>query len=232
MSEKSRSFLDWLTSWEADLPALELDSVVADPSRVALLSVDMVKGFCCQGPLASQRVADIIPALVDLLERAEARGVRHFLLTQDTHAPNAMEFSAFPPHAVAGTDESATIEELDALPFSDRFTVIPKNTISSTIGTALEPWLEAHPEVTTFVVVGNCTDLCVYQAAMALRLRMSVLREEEARVIVPADCVQTYHMPVEAAEELGALPHDGDLLHRVFLYHMALNGVEVVAGLT
>jgi len=31
---------------------------------------------------------------------------------------------------------------------------------------------------------------------------------------------------------LGAMPHDGDLLHGVFLYHMAPNGVEVVARLT
>jgi len=28
------------------------------------------------------------------------------------------------------------------------------------------------------------------------------------------------------------MPHDGDLLHRIFLYSMALNGIEVVARLT
>ena len=39
-------------------------------------------------------------------------------------------------------------------------------------------------------------------------------------------------MPVETALQLGALPHDGDLLHRIFLYSMALNGIEVVARLT
>jgi hypothetical protein len=38
-------------------------------------------------------------------------------------------------------------------------------------------------------------------------------------------------MPVETAQEIGAMPHDGDLLHRIFLYQMALNGVEVVASL-
>jgi hypothetical protein len=34
---------------------------------------------------------------------------------------------------------------------------------------------------------------------------------------------------VDAAQSLGSLPHPGDLLHLVFLYHMALNGVEIVA---
>ena len=36
-------------------------------------------------------------------------------------------------------------------------------------------------------------------------------------------------MPVALAGQLGIMPHDGDLLHSVFLYHMALNGVEVVS---
>ena len=104
--------------------------------------------------------------------------------------------------------------------------------ISSTIGTDLEPWLDDHPSVTTFIVVGVCTDICIYHIATALRVRANVLGQRETRVIVPAACVQTYDMPVEMAAELGALPHDGDLLHRIFLYHMALNGIEVVARLT
>ena len=103
---------------------------------------------------------------------------------------------------------------------------------SCDIGTDLGPWLEAHPAVTTFIVVGDCTDICVYLAAMYLRLRANVLGLRHVRVIVPADCVQTYDMSIATAEELGALPHDGDLLHRVFLYHMALNGIQVVAHLT
>jgi hypothetical protein len=40
--------------------------------------------------------------------------------------------------------------------------------------------------------------------------------------------VQTYDLPVDAAKSLGIPPHPGDLLHAVFLYHLALNGVEVV----
>ena len=49
------------------------------------------------------------------------------------------------------------------------------------------------------------------------------------RVIVPEDCVDTYDMPVPLAQQLGIMPHDGDFHHRFFLYHMALNGVEVVS---
>jgi nicotinamidase-related amidase len=232
MDPKSSAFLDWLEEWEEDLPSIDLDEVVADPARVAIVSQDLLKGFCDAGPLASERAAGIVPAVVDLFERAHRLGVRHFLLLQDTHDADAVEFSAYPPHCVAGSEEGEMIEALQELPFSDLFTVLPKNSISSNIGTDLDPWLDDHPEVTTFIVVGVCTDICVFHGAITLRVRANVLGLEEARVVVPANCVQTFDMPVDVAEEVGAMPHDGDLLHRVFLYHMALNNVEVVASLS
>jgi nicotinamidase-related amidase len=232
MNPKSVEFLDWLYQWEQDLPALDLAAVVADPARVALLSQDLLKGFCDVGPLASERAAGIVPNVVGVFRRAHDLGVRHFLLLQDTHEPDAVEFSAYPPHCVANSEESETIDELKELPFSALFTIFPKNSISSNVGTNLEPWLDDHPEVTTFIVVGVCTDICIYHAAVYLRVRANVLGQEDARIVVPANCVQTFDLPVETAEQIGAMPHDGDLLHRIFLYQMALNAVEVVAGVS
>jgi nicotinamidase-related amidase len=103
-----------------------------------------------------------------------------------------------------------------------------KNSISSSIGTELDEWLDSHPEVTTYFVVGDCTDLCVYQLAMHLRLRANELNLSQVRVILPLQGVDTFHMPVEVAKEIGAMPHHGDLLHLVFVYSMAQNGVDVV----
>jgi hypothetical protein len=51
-------------------------------------------------------------------------------------------------------------------------------------------------------------------------------------VIVPVDCVDTYDLPVETAQKIGATPHSAEILHLVFLYHMMLNGVEVVTEIT
>jgi nicotinamidase-related amidase len=228
---RGKPFLDWLYAWEETLPSLDLEDVITDPARVAVVSEDLLKGFCDAGPLSSERAASIVPAAVNAFERAHDLGVRHFLLLQDTHDPQAVEFSAYPPHCVAGTEESETIDELQELPFSDLFTVLPKNSISSHLGTDLEPWLEAHPDVDTFIIVGVCTDICIYHAATYFRLRANVEGQADARVIVPADCVQTFDMPVDVAEDVGAMPHDGDLLHRVFLYQMALNGIDVVSSL-
>ncbi len=224
---QSEGFLRWLEAWMAALPTLSLAEI--DPRRTALISVDLVRGFCTVGPLASPRVQGIVPSVVQLFRALHARGVRHFLLTQDTHREEAPEFAAFPPHCLAGSEESQTIPELLALPFSDTFVVFEKNSLSSTLNTGLTDWLSTHPDVDTFFVVGDCTDLCVYAAAMGLRLRANAFNIPGVRVIVPADCVQTYDLPVTVAEEIGAMPHDGDLLHAIFLYAMALNGIEVVA---
>jgi nicotinamidase-related amidase len=229
-TKTSAPFLNWLADWQAGLETVALESLIAgEPDRVALLCVDLIVGFCYEGPLSSPRVAKVVAPIVALFEAAHRAGVRHFVLPQDSHSPDAEEFGAYAPHCVAGTPEAETVPELLALPFADQFAVMPKNSINSAIGTDLGAWLEARPAVDTFIVVGDCTDLCVYQLAMHLRLRANALGLEQ-RVVVPANCVQTYDLPPETAKELGALPHDGDLLHAVFLYSMALNGIEVVAG--
>ncbi|MGD2103895.1 MAG: isochorismatase family protein [Anaerolineae bacterium] len=228
---RNKAFLDWLYRWEDSLPSMVLEQAIADPARVAVVSEDLLKGFCDTGPLASQRSASIVPAAVGVFHSTYDLGVQHFLLLQDTHRPEAVEFSAYPPHCIEGTEESETISELRDLPFSDLFTILPKNSISSNVGTKLEPWLAEHPGVNTFIVLGVCTDICVYHAAIYLRVRANVRCEEDTRVIVPANAVQTFDTPVDVAEEVGAMPHDGDLLHRIFLYQMALNGVEVVASI-
>ncbi len=130
-----------------------------------------------------------------------------------------------------GTAEAATVPELAALPFASEFVILEKNSTSSAHNTALDAWLDAPEQnaVNTFIVVGDCTDLCTYQLAMHLKLRANA-HGQGRRVVVPENCVNTYDMPVDLAARLGLPPHDGDMSHLMFLYNMWLNGVEVVAG--
>ena len=223
-------FLGWVNDWKTNRPTLNVSAEIKDPQSVAVLSVDVINGFCYQGPLSSPRVAAIVPPIVRLFRRTHELGVRHFILAQDTHEDEAVEFGSFAPHCTRGSAESEPVPEFKALPFFDLFTTIPKNSISSNIGTELSTWLDAHPELNTFFVVGDCTDLCAYQLAMYLRLRANAGQRAQDRVILPMDCVATYDLPVAVAKELGAMPHHGDLLDLIFLYSMALNGVEIVAS--
>ena len=227
-------FLNALAAWAQALPVVSLRRDLLGgkgPERAAVLVADMINGFCHAGPLASDRVRGIVSPVVALVRDAGDAGVGHFLLMQDTHRADAREFASYPPHCVEGTDESRTIPELAGLPIAERFTIFPKNSISADLGTGLDAWFGEHPEVDEFVAVGNCTDLCLSQLALHVTLRANALHLNQ-RITVPADCVETFHLSVADARAVGVLPHDGDLMHLVFLYHMALNGVNVVRRVT
>ena len=223
---------EFITSWYDRLQPRPLAEVIAEPTSAAIFSSDMVIGFCERGNLASARVGALAEPVADLFQRAQALGLRHFVLSQDTHHPQTPEFEAWPVHCVRGTEEAETIPELKALPFANLFTVVEKNSLHPGMETAFDAWLDAHPTLRTAIVVGNCTDLCVYQLAMHLRLRHNARNLPGVSVIVPADAVDTYDLPVENAAAIGAFPHPGDFFHQVFLYHMALNGIQVVRALT
>jgi nicotinamidase-related amidase len=228
----SRPFLAWLGHWVNGRPTLPLADIVRQaggPQHVAVLATDIIVGFCSVGALASPRVGGIVAPTVRLFEDAHRLGIRHFVLTQDTHSENAVEFGSYPPHCIGGSSESEMVPELKGLPFSDLFVVLPKNSVNPAMGTGFEDWLVAHPEVTTFLVTGDCTDICVHQLSLYIRVRANAHDLRGIRVIVPIDCVDTYDLPVDVAVEQGILPHPADLLHHVFLHSMVLNGVEVVS---
>jgi nicotinamidase-related amidase len=192
----------------------------------------MTIGFCREGNLASPRVGALVEPVVDLFERAHALGAGHFVLLQDTHHPETPEFDAWPVHCVRGSAEAEMVPELRDLPFSATFTVVEKNSLHPGVETEFDAWLDRHPALRTAIVVGNCTDLCVYQLAMHLRVRHNARNVAGVRVVVPANAVDTYDLPEDAARAVGAMPHPGDFFHQVFLYHMALNGIEVVRDLS
>src|SRR3989338_1886550 len=218
-------FLKWIEEWYRNLKPIDLAGF--DPQKSALVSVDMVNGFCSTGSLASPLVAAMIPAIVELFEKSYKWGIREFLLFQDTHDPKTPEFGSFPSHCLQGSVEAETIDELRNLPFSEKFKIFEKNSLSPAFNTGFDKWLSENREIENFIVAGNCTDLCVYSHAMHLRLWANALNMKR-RVIVPENCTATYDMSIETAKKLGAKPHDAKLLHKIFLYHMGLNGVEVV----
>lgn len=231
----SVEFLDFLVSWEEGLAAASLRTLIEEaggPQHVAIVSVDMIKGFTSLGPLSHPRVAALVPPIVRLVREAHVGGVRNFVFVQDAHPPDSPEFGAYPMHCVEGTEEAEMVDELAALPFAERcFHVIPKRSIDAAMGTALTDWLDAHPDIRCVITVGDCTDICLYALAMHLKVRANVHRHPY-QVVVAADCANTYDLPVQKALAVGAMPHDGNLLHLVFLYQMALNGISVVRSIS
>ncbi len=126
LTTSSAPYLRHIERWLNTLPVASLSKVASTPARTAVLSVDIINGFCTVGPLASPRVQGIVKPITALFKAAHKRGVRYFLLAQDTHPPDAVEFGAYPPHCVRGTAESGTAPELLKLPFADSFVVFEK----------------------------------------------------------------------------------------------------------
>ena len=230
LKTESNELANFLEGWLQKLPAAPLRETIPQPEKTAIISVDIINGFCYAGALSSPRVAAIVKPVSQLFTKLKNLGVKHFLLTQDTHEPDAVEFAQWPAHCVRGTAESETVDEFKALPFFSEFITFPKNSIQSAFNTGLQAWIDEHPEVNTFIIVGDCTDLCVYQLAMHLRLDANA-RQMQRRVLLPENCTQTYDISIPVALANNLAPHPGDFLHALFLYHMFLNGIEVIKKL-
>ncbi len=230
LADHSITFLNYLEAFVADLPTLTFEEAIPDPECAAIVSVDVINAFLYEGPLSSPRVATIAETITRLMCAAWQRGVKDILLIQEGHDESSHEFEAYGEHAIKGTSQAEAIDMIKALPFYDQLTTLYKDSIHPAINTKLNDWLWERDHLDTFIVVGDVTDLCVYHLATYLKFHGNAYQKER-RVIVPENCVQTWHLSVEEAENLSAMPHHGDLLHATFLYHMALNAIDVVKAI-
>ncbi len=127
LAEQAKPFLDYLEDWLAVPATLPIADAVPDPARAAIVSVDVINGFCYEGPLSSPRVAGIVAPITRLFQRAWQHGIHHIILSQEQHEPDALEFAQFPAHCVRGTHEAETVDAFKQLPFYEQMTVIGKN---------------------------------------------------------------------------------------------------------
>ena len=243
-----------ISKWLKGLKPINIKEIVPDEEEaryVYIFSADMIKGFCKEGNLASERVDAISQPIANLFIRFYEASVKKFILLQEWHDPHAKEFESFPEHGVQGTEEAETIPELSELPFADEFVVFRKNTFSpawshrekrhkppekthpiypdghnSVFNENFDKYLEYH-DIHTAIVVGNCTDLCTRELAMYIRMWANE-HQKDMRIIIPENCVETFDLSFDVAVEIGATPHPGDVYHAWALYEMARNNIEIV----
>jgi len=227
LAKNATEFLDYLDSWLDSRPSVAFDELIPEPDKTAIISIDVINGFLYEGPLSSPRVAPIGNSIANLMQSAWDRGLRDILLVQDAHTEESLEFEAFGEHVLKGTRQAETVDEIKNLPFYKELTTIYKDSVHPALNNGFDDWVDQRKHINTFIAVGDVTDICVYQLATYLKLRANAYHQKR-RVIVPTNCVQTWHLSVEDAKNTPAMPHHGDLLHATFLYHMALNGIDVV----
>lgn len=235
INEATQQWYDLCRWYEALEPVKYQDL----PSSKGLVVTDMVNGFCREGTLASERVGALVDPIARLASFMYKQGTRAFLSIQDTHRPDSVEFKSYPAHCIQGTDEAELVDELKFLTSSSAFPwkVFEKDTLTAgfTRGTEKNPGLNdtllglaqkrnpmastfEHPcNIQTLIVAGNCTDLCVYQAAMHIK-QWYGHNGIDMNVVVPVNLVETYDAP----------GHNAIFYNIAFLNHMAQNGITVV----
>ena len=149
--------------------------------------IDMINGFCKEGPLADPRIMNIVPELHDYLGKYEGEKIE----VRDSHPENALEFNSFPPHCTIDSYESDGIDELkDVLSDTKLF---KKNSTCALFAPGMIDYLEKErPE--DIVVTGCCTDICILNFVLALRNFFNE-KEINCNIVVYKELVDTYEAP-------------------------------------
>ncbi len=209
--DKSVETLGEIFDLIANLPVLQLKDLPG--KQTVLVIFDMLNGFAREGSLKSPRVEDLIIEIAELSKMCDILEIPK-LAFADCHSEASPEFDAYPAHCIKGTNEAEVVDEIKKI---GGYTLIPKNCTNGFIEGDFLKWLEENPYVSTFIVTGVCTDICVQQFAITIKTWFN-MQDKKVRVIVPANAVETF--------DLGL--HNGDLMNIMALYEMAGNGIEIV----
>ncbi len=131
----------------------------------ALIVVDMQNDFIT-GALGTKEAQEMLPRLVEKLEKVVAQKSADILFTQDTHKENYLETQEgknLPVvHCIKNTAGWEIVPELQKF-IPKAKAVIEKKTFGSTrLPTLLKPYEEVE-------FVGVCTDICVVSNALLLK---------------------------------------------------------------
>ncbi|HEY8462431.1 MAG TPA: isochorismatase family cysteine hydrolase [Bacillota bacterium] len=209
--QKCTATLEELYETLSKLPKLSLADLPA-PATVLVL-MDLINGFSRTGALQSPRVEALIPETVRLIKACDQRGIAKIAFA-DQHSEASPEFTTYPVHCLAGTGEAEVVAEIKEL---GGYRLISKNSTNGFLEAEFQNWLQENTQITDFIVVGDCTDICIQQFVITLKAWFNG-HNQKVRVIVPTNLVDTYDLGI----------HNAELLNAMALYNMLGNGVEVV----
>ena len=173
-----------------------------------LIIVDMVNGFVKDGMLHDEKIANIIPRIIELIKEEKKEG-KLIVFIKDTHTKESAEFDRFGdlPHCLENTAESELVDELKEFENGEDTISIEKNSTNFMEAPDFRYMMENQTEMNEFDVAGCCSDICVFDGAMGLA---GYLDQNNRRHIIRVheDAIATYAEDdrknyVEAAKLLG-----------------------------
>lgn len=209
--EKSNAALSTMYDTFLALDKLKIEEF--DKEDTALIVVDLVNGFMREGMLKSSRVEEIIESCKELMRKCEEHGME-ILAFADWHEDNSAEFQSYPPHCIGGTSEAELVDEIREF---GKYKIIKKNSTNGFMEDEFRNWLFEHDNIKNFIVVGDCTDICVMHFALSMKTYFNS-KNQIKRIIIPIDSVETYDLN----------EHEGDLMNIMSLQMLMWNGIDVV----
>ena len=203
-------------AFPAAFAAKSVDLASFTPGAFGLIVVDMIVGFAQEGPLSSPNALAVATPIAQLMKACREQGVPTAFFA-DSHPADSPEFSAYPSHCLAGSRESQPLEVLER---EGGYTLIPKNSTNGFVEPAFRQWLEGHPSLTEFIVVGCCTDICVQQFALSLKTELN-RQNRQSRIVVPMALTATYDAP----------GHPAGLTELASFQNMQTSGIEIVSDI-
>lgn len=203
-SEKAGAQLDYVTSELSSAkaeykelgslvpPYVESEAVTIDPSKTALIIVDMQNDFLLLGgklgpttEAGASACAEYTSRIQALLDKCRDAGMP-IVYTQDYHYEGDPEFAIWPPHCVVGTSGVEIVSEL--APEAGEYivrkggkTVSYDCFFASHEPNEMERTLK-RLGVGTVIVTGTVSNICVYAAVVGYAQR-------GYETIVPRDCI-------------------------------------------
>ena len=84
-----------------------------------------------------------------------------------------------------------------------KHTVLEKNSTNGFLEPVFELWRREHATATTYLVTGDCTDICVLQFVLSAKAWHNT-RNLPLRILVPTALTDTFDAPGHPADTLGA----------------------------
>ncbi len=193
------------------LPTMSLSDFA--PEKTALIVVDVVNGFIREGAMASPLVEGIIPEVAKLMTMCNKAEIP-VVAFADCHKEDCSEFASFPPHCVENTSESELVDELKKV---GGYFLMKKNSTNGFHEKIFKQCLIQNPTTNTFIVVGDCTDICVMQFCLTLKTWYTQ-QNRNIDIYIPVNAVETYDAP----------NHDADFMNIAAYKLMKDSGIKFV----
>ncbi len=185
-------------------------------AETALVVIDMINGFAKSGNLYSPRIEALIPEISSIMKYCKDENIK-VIAFGDSHTDLSPEFDSYPKHCIKNSFESDMVEPLKSI---NNYNFIEKNSTNGFLEEKFQIFLRDNPKITNFIIVGDCTDICIEQFATTLKAYFNK-NNIISRIIVPMDAVDTYDLS----------PHDGDIMHILGLFMMINNGIEIISSI-